>query len=83
MGRRKSQRSRVLDVVITASLSLFLFFVVLAASGGLPGARPMGSFGDLLAQAELAGRDLVPAGSLDGRLVATTNHFNQSPGFRL
>jgi S-DNA-T family DNA segregation ATPase FtsK/SpoIIIE len=48
MGRRKSQRSRVLDVVITASLSLFLFFVCLAATGGLSGARPMGLVGDWL-----------------------------------
>lgn len=48
MGRRKPQRSRVLDVVLTASTSLFLFLFVLAAAGGLPGTRPMGSFGDLM-----------------------------------
>jgi S-DNA-T family DNA segregation ATPase FtsK/SpoIIIE len=48
MGRRKSQRPRLLDVVLTASTSIFLFLFVLAAAGGLPGARPMGSFGDLV-----------------------------------
>lgn len=45
MARRKSQRPRVLDVVLTASVSLFLFFVCLAAGGGLSGVQPMGSFG--------------------------------------
>jgi S-DNA-T family DNA segregation ATPase FtsK/SpoIIIE len=48
MARRKSQRSRVLDVVLTASLSIFLFFVCLAASGGLPGAQPVGALGGWL-----------------------------------
>jgi S-DNA-T family DNA segregation ATPase FtsK/SpoIIIE len=36
---------RVLDVVLTASVSLFLFFVCLVASGHLPGAQPVGVVG--------------------------------------
>ncbi|RKZ18185.1 cell division protein FtsK [bacterium] len=48
MARRKSQRSRVLDVVITTFLSLFLFFVCLSVSGGLSGPEPMGMFGGWL-----------------------------------
>lgn len=48
MARRKSQRTRVLDVVLTASVSLFLFFVCLSAAGLLSGVRPMGLVGDWL-----------------------------------
>jgi S-DNA-T family DNA segregation ATPase FtsK/SpoIIIE len=48
MARRKSQRTRVLDVVLTALLSIFLFFVCLGASGGLPGAQPVGALGGWL-----------------------------------
>jgi S-DNA-T family DNA segregation ATPase FtsK/SpoIIIE len=38
----------VLDLVLTTSLSIFLFFVCLGVSGGLPGAQPVGALGGWL-----------------------------------